>query len=95
MQLDLTHEWLPSEAVCLVAVGVFIRTRPHIGTCAVGLLIFSGHRAYSFFSHTQRVSVTSDHPVSVVVVGVNFIGFLTSLEPLHGFASYFVWMDPY
>ena len=35
MQLDLTNEWLPSEAVCLVTVGVLIRTRPHIGTCAV------------------------------------------------------------
>ena len=44
---------------------------------------------------------SSDHPVSVVgvvvvvvvVVGVNFFGFSTSsLEPLHGFASNFVWM---
>ena len=50
------------------------------------------------FSHTQRVCDSSDHPVSVVVVvvvvfGVNFFGFSTSsLEPLHGFASNFVWM---
>ena len=35
----------------------------------------------------------NDHPVSVVVVvvGVNFFGF-SSLEPLHGFNSNFVWM---
>ena len=48
------------------------------------------------FSHTKRMSVTSDQALSVVVVvvvGVNFFGFLTSsLEPLHGFASNFVWM---
>ena len=36
--------------------------------------------AKKIFSHTQRVSVTSDHPVSivivvVVVVGVNFFRF--------------------
>ena len=30
---------------------------------------------YIVFSHTQRVSVTSDHPVSVVVVGVNILVF--------------------
>ena len=44
---------------------------------------------------------SSDHPVSVVVVvaivvvvvGVKIFGFSTSsLEPLHGFASNFVWM---
>ena len=42
---------------------------------------------------------SSDHSVSVVVVvvvvvvvGVNFFGFSTSLELLHGFASNFVWM---
>ena len=51
------------------------------------------------FSHTQRVSVTSDHPVSVVVVvvvvvvSVNFFSFSTSsLEPFHGSASNFVRM---
>ena len=47
---------------------------------------------FDVFSHTQRVSVTSDHPVSVVVVdvGVNFFCFSTSsLEPLQGFASNF------
>ena len=45
------------------------------------------------FSHTQRVSVTSDHSVSVVVIDVNFFSFSTSsLKPLHGFASNFVWM---
>ena len=38
---------------------------------------------------------SSDQAVSfvVVVVGVNFFSFLTSsLKPLHGFASNFVWM---
>ena len=39
---------------------------------------------------------SSDHPVAVVVVDVvvvNFFCFSTSsLEPLHGFASNFVWM---
>ena len=55
---------------------------------------------FMIFSHTQRVSVTSNHPVSVVivvvgvvVVGVNFFSFSTSsLKPLYGFASNFVWM---
>ena len=42
--------------------------------------------------YTLRVSVTSDHPMPRDV-GVNIFGFLTSsLEPLHGFASKFVWM---
>ena len=53
------------------------------------------------FSHTQRVSDSSDHPVSVivvvvvviVVVGENFFSFSTSyLKPLHGFVSNFVWV---
>ena len=35
---------------------------------------------------------SSDQAVSVVVVGVNFFSFSTSLKPLHGFASNFVWM---
>ena len=41
---------------------------------------------------------SSDHPVSVVVVvvvvvSVNFFSFSTSsLKPLHGFTSNFVWM---
>ena len=36
---------------------------------------------------------SSDQAVSVVVVGVNLFGFSTSsLEPLHRFASNFVWM---
>ena len=37
---------------------------------------------------------SSDHPVSIVVVvtGVKFFGFSTSLEPMHGFASNVVWM---
>ena len=38
-------------------------------------------------SSDQAVSV-----VVVVVVGVNFLVFSTSLKPLHGFASNFVWM---
>ena len=48
------------------------------------------------FSHTQH---SNDHTVSVlvvvvVVVGVNLFSFLTSsLKPLHGFASNFVWMS--
>ena len=37
---------------------------------------------------------SSDQAVSVVVVGVNFYSFSTSsLKPLHGFASNFVWMS--
>ena len=40
-------------------------------------------------SSDQAVSVV----VVVVVVGVNFFSFLTSsLKPLHGFDSHFVWM---
>ena len=35
---------------------------------------------------------SSDQAVVVVVVGVNFFSFSTSLKPLHGFASNFVWM---
>ena len=36
---------------------------------------------------------SSDQAVSVVVVGVNIFSFWTSsLKPLHGFASNFVWM---
>ena len=48
--------------------------------------------SWKIFSHTHRVSVTSDHPGSLVVVGVNFSSFSTSLKQLHGFASNFVWM---
>ena len=57
--------------------------------------------ANSVFSHTQRASVTLAITLSVVVVvvivgdggGVNFFSFATSsLKPLHGFASNFVWM---
>ena len=49
---------------------------------------------YASYSHSTSECDSSDHPVSVVVVvGVNFFGFSTSsLEPLHGFASDFVWM---
>ena len=46
--------------------------------------------SWKIFSHTHRVSVTSDHPGSVV--DVNFFSFSTPLKPLHGFASNFVWM---
>ena len=35
---------------------------------------------------------SSYQAVSVIVVGVNFFSFSTSLKPLHGFASNFVWM---
>ena len=41
-------------------------------------------------SSDQAVSVVG--VVVVVVVGVNFFSFSTSLKPLHGFASNFVWM---
>ena len=54
---------------------------------------------YLFYhkSHSTSECDSSDHPVSVVVVvvvvGVNIFGFSTSsLEPLLGFASNFVWM---
>ena len=44
-----------------------------------------------FSSHSTSECDYKDHPVSVV--GMNFFGFSTSsLEPLHGFASNFVWM---
>ena len=39
-------------------------------------------------SSDQAVSVV----VVVVVVGMNFFSFMTSLKPLHRFASNFVWM---
>ena len=67
-------------------------------------ILYSKFKKYTFIpffsqillSHSQQVSVTSDHAVSVVVVivlGVNFFSFSTSsLKPLHGFASNFVWM---
>ena len=48
--------------------------------------------------HTQKSECdSSHHPVSVVVfviivVGVNFQSFLTTLEELNRFASNFVWM---
>ena len=52
----------------------------------------------AIFSHTQRMSVTSDHPVSVVVVGVvgvNFFSFSTSsLKPLHRFVCMFLGWTP-
>ena len=38
-------------------------------------------------SSDQAVSI-----VVVVVVGMNFFSFSTSLKPLHGFVSNFVWM---
>ena len=34
------------------------------------------HGSKRIFSHTQRVSVTSDHLVSALVVGVNLISFV-------------------
>ena len=64
--------------------------------------VCKGNKSIHFYSHSTSECDYSDHPVSVVVVvlvvvivviGVNFFGFLTSsLEPLHGFASNFVWM---
>ena len=49
-----------------------------------------------FISHTQRVSVTlaiTLCPSSSLLSSASFFGFSTSsLEPLHGFASNFVWM---
>ena len=61
---------------------------------------FKKHKNVTFFQFlivlvTLNECDSSDHPVSVVVVvvGVNFLDFSTSsLEPLHGFASNFVWM---
>ena len=47
------------------------------------------------FSLIQCLTVSSDHPVSIVggVVSVNFFSFSTSsLEPLNGIVSNFVWM---
>ena len=53
-----------------------------------------------FWSQSMNEGDSSDQAVVVVVVvGVNFFSFSTSLKPLHGFASNFVWMfiwvDPY
>ena len=70
-----------------------------ICSCLLGLYslaCFTHFLLITNFSHAQPVSVTSDHPVSVVVVvvvGMNCFSFFTSsLEPLHRFASNFVWM---
>ena len=52
-------------------------------------------RGKLFLRHTHLVSLTSDHPVSVGNVVVNFLLSLTSLKQLHGFASNFVWMFPW
>ena len=48
-----------------------------------------------FESHSMCECDSSDQAVSVVVVvvvGVNFSFSTSSLKPLHGFASNFVWM---
>ena len=43
-------------------------------------------------SSNQAVSVVVVVVVFVFVVGVNFFSFSTSLKPLHGSVSNFVWM---
>ena len=62
----------------------------NMGLCSYA--VFSCLWQYLFFSD-KAVSVVVGVVVVVVVGGVNLFGFSTfSLEPLHGFASNFVWM---
>ena len=54
--------------------------------------IYLNKISLNIYLHSRSEWDSIDQAVSVVVVGVNFFSFLTSLKPLHGFASNFVWM---
>ena len=83
-------------AICVYfEKSIFLKEHP---TLHIHVHVFLNYDKTFFKSHSTSECDSSDQAVAVVVlvvvvVGMNFFGFSTSsLEPLHGFGSNFVWM---